>query len=285
MSGNDEYYYHVRITHKLDSDKYRDDVRLDLNKEFLINRYIKPYELGQVIMINGKQIDPFSIKRFKVNRTRTPSSTYLANIKFSKSIDFYNQKTLPDEWYVTEEGQDVTDYFITCPPGNKNNLINVTNKQSDRKNIATNTIFVVHGHNEEMKQTVARTVEKLGFIPIILHEQANEGKTIIEKFEKHSYEASFAIILLSPDDRGCTVSSFPHKAKLRARQNVILEMGYFIGKLGRERVFVLHKESTNFELPSDIMGILYTPYNNNWKFELVKELRACGYEVDANKIV
>jgi predicted nucleotide-binding protein len=192
---------------------------------------------------------------------------------------------LPDEWYVTEEGEDVTDYFITCPPGYKKNLNDGANKQSDRKNITTNKIFVVHGHNEEMKQVVARTVEKLGFNPVILHEQANEGKTIIEKFEKHSYEASFAIILLSPDDKGSAVGSFPDKAKLRARQNVILEMGYFIGKLGRDKVFVLHKESTDFELPSDIMGILYTPYNSNWKFELVKELRACGYEVDANKIL
>jgi predicted nucleotide-binding protein len=236
-------------------------------------------------MINGKQVNPFNIERFKINKTKSHSSTYLQNIFYKRAIGPIKDLKIPDEWYVTQEGADVSDYFIIGPPGYKMDKGNVTNNANSIKNVSTNKVFIVHGHNEEMKQTVARTVEKLGLESIILHEQANQGKTIIEKFEKHSYEASFAIVLLSSDDKGCTVNYFPAAAKFRARQNVILELGYFIGKLGRERVLVIYKESKDFELPSDITGVLYISYDKNWKFELVKELQACGYKVDANKIL
>jgi predicted nucleotide-binding protein len=143
-------------------------------------------------------------------------------------------------------------------------------------------IFIVHGHDERTKIEVARTVEKLGLNPIILHEKANEGKTIIEKFEVHS-NVGFAIVLMTCDDLGKSKTS--NDEKYRARQNVILEMGYFTGKLGRSRVFPLFESGV--ELPSDLYGLLYIPLDEigNWKFSLVKELRAIGYQVDANKIL
>lgn len=143
-------------------------------------------------------------------------------------------------------------------------------------------IFIVHGHDERIKIDVARTVEKLGLNPIILHEKANEGRTIIEKFEVHS-NVGFAIVLMTCDDLGKSKTS--NDEKYRARQNVILEMGYFIGKLGRNRVFPLYENGV--ELPSDLYGLLYIPLDEigNWKFSLVKELRAVGYQVDANKIL
>ena len=76
-------------------------------------------------------------------------------------------------------------------------------------------------------------------------------------------------------------------AKTRARQNVIFELGLFIGKLGRRNVSVLYQEDKDFEMPSDYKGVLYTPYDTSgrWKFELVKELKNCGYDVDANKLL
>lgn len=147
-------------------------------------------------------------------------------------------------------------------------------------------IFVVHGHDEAMKQSVARVVERLGIELIILHEQPNRGRTIIEKFTDYS-NVGFAIILLSPDDIGYDAKKQPVIEQARARQNVILEMGFFLGKLGRERVFVLYLEDGKLELPSDYSGVLYTKYDaaGNWRFELVKELQAVGYDVDANKLV
>ncbi len=152
----------------------------------------------------------------------------------------------------------------------------------------TNEIFIVHGHDKEMKQAVARTLERLKLKPIILHEQPNQGATIIEKFEKNT-NVQFAIILLSPDDIGYLKTEGSEKAQPRARQNVILELGYFIGKLSRAQVFVLKRDDKKdkLELPTDINGITYTPYDSgdSWKLKLVQALKATNYSVDANDLL
>lgn len=147
----------------------------------------------------------------------------------------------------------------------------------------SNNIFIVHGHNNEIKVNVARTLEKLGLNPIILHEQANAGKTIIEKFETHS-DVGFAIILMTDDDFG-KAKSETDNLNSRARQNVILEMGYFIGRLGRERVCPLFMKGV--ELPSDLYGLLYIEIDSSehWKIKIAKELKAAGYDIDVNKII
>jgi predicted nucleotide-binding protein len=127
-------------------------------------------------------------------------------------------------------------------------------------------------------------LESLGLKVTILHEQANGGRTVIEKFEAHAEDAAFAVVLLTPDDEGYLASK-PEENKPRARQNVILELGFFLGALGRTNVCALHKG--NVELPSDINGVLYVPLDEGeaWKFRLAKELRAAGIDVDMNKIV
>lgn len=152
----------------------------------------------------------------------------------------------------------------------------------DNSPLNTTHIFIVHGHNTAIQQSVARTIEKLGLTPIILHEQPNAGKTVIEKFESHS-NVGFAIILLTDDDEGKAKTELD--LKKRARQNVVLELGYFIGKLGRSKVLPLYSETV--ELPSDIHGLLYIPLDRaeNWKFSIVKELKEAGYSVDANRLL
>lgn len=147
----------------------------------------------------------------------------------------------------------------------------------------SNKIFIVHGHDSAIKEATARTLTKLGLTPIILHEQADGGKTIIEKFEENSSEVGFAVILLTADDDGKAKKETDYKS--RARQNVVFEMGYFIGKLGRNRVFLLLAEGV--EKPGDLDGIVYTPIDvhDSWKFRLVKELKTCGYNVSADKLM
>jgi predicted nucleotide-binding protein len=145
-----------------------------------------------------------------------------------------------------------------------------------------NDIFIVHGHNNEVKMSVERTLSKLALNPIILHDKPNSGKTVIEKFEEHS-DVGFAIILLTDDDLGKAKTE--ENFNIRARQNVILEFGYFIGKLGRKRVCTLY--SRGVELPSDLSGLLYIEIDTSgyWKFSLAKELMAAGYSVDLNNII
>nr|VFK59004.1 MAG: Predicted nucleotide-binding protein containing TIR -like domain [Candidatus Kentron sp. TC] len=145
----------------------------------------------------------------------------------------------------------------------------------------TDKIFIIHGRDGGTKETVARFIETLDLKPVILHEQSNRGRTIIEKFEKHA-EVGFAIALLTPDDRGA-LQGHEKDLKPRARQNVIFEFGYFMGRLGRQRVCALTKGDV--EPPSDWAGVVYIPLDGPgaWKMGLVKELKAAGFEVDANR--
>ena len=144
-------------------------------------------------------------------------------------------------------------------------------------------VFIVHGHDNEAKETVARFVENLDIEATILHERTNRGKTIPEKFEEHAGKVGFAIILLTPDDVGKSKDE-TDELRPRARQNVILELGYFWALLGRERMCVLYKEGV--ELPSDIHGILYVLMDDSdgWQLKLGQEMQAAGLSVDLNKL-
>jgi hypothetical protein len=148
---------------------------------------------------------------------------------------------------------------------------------------AGRTVFVVHGHDEAAKEAVARFLEKLDLKPIILHEEPNRGRTIIEKFETHA-EVDFAVVLLTPDDEGNSAGT-PEQRKPRARQNVILELGYFVGRIGRARVCALHKGG--IELPSDLAGLVYIPMDDHqgWRLPLAREIRGAGIKLDLNRAV
>ena len=151
-----------------------------------------------------------------------------------------------------------------------------------RENERTNTreVFIIHGRDNEAKETVARFLTRLNLTPVILHEQPNQGRTIIEKFEQHA-QVGFAVALLTPDDVGALRDS-SNDLKPRARQNVVFELGYFLGQLGRNRVCALTKG--NVELPSDYDGVVYVSLDDGgWKMDLIRELKNIGFDVDANK--
>lgn len=149
----------------------------------------------------------------------------------------------------------------------------------------SNKIFVVHGHDSNLKVDLENFLQEIGLEPIVLHRQPDEGQTIIEKFEKHS-DVGFAFILLTPDELAYTVDQEKledgqRKKEFRARPNVIFEFGYFVGKLGRKRVCCLYKGDV--ALPSDISGLLYKKIETNFEnvgFAIIKELKAGGYSIN-----
>lgn len=154
------------------------------------------------------------------------------------------------------------------------------NKNNKYTHVANgNKVFIVHGHNAGLKEALARLLEKQGIEPVILSEQANGGKTIIEKFEENS-DVSAAICLFTADDEGKAKAADGYKP--RARQNVIFEAGYFAGKLGRDRLMILADKY--IEIPSDLQGIVYSD-TNSWQFEVLKELKIMGFSIDLNKLV
>lgn len=151
----------------------------------------------------------------------------------------------------------------------------------DKQEVNMSQVFIVHGHDDLAKVETARFIDKLGFEPIILHEQASSGKTIIEKIESYS-NVGFGVVLYTACDVGAKKGEEAN-LKSRARQNVVFEHGYLIGKIGRKNVAALVKG--NVQTPNDISGVVYLSMDSDWKLDLAKELRESGYTVDMNKVI
>jgi predicted nucleotide-binding protein len=143
-------------------------------------------------------------------------------------------------------------------------------------------VFIVHGHDDGAREAVARFLERIGLEAIILQEHPDQGRTIIEKFESYASQVGFAVVLLTPDDLGGLAAASMQVS--RARQNVIFELGYFVGKLGRGRACLLRKGDV--EIPSDLYGVIYTDLDTagGWKLKLAKELKAAGLKFDGEKL-
>ena len=159
----------------------------------------------------------------------------------------------------------------------QSNNQSVVNSSSE---LQTGRVFVVHGRDDRAKSEVRSFLRQLDLEPLILDEQPSGGQTIIEKFEGNT-DVDFAVVLLTPDDTG-HLAGAPSESKPRARQNVIFEFGFFVGKLGRPRVFVLHKHTV--EIMSDYHGVIYIPMDDagGWKLKLATEIKNAGINVDMN---
>ena len=149
---------------------------------------------------------------------------------------------------------------------------------------ARRDVFVVHGHDEAAREAVARFIEKLGLRAVLLREQADGGRTIIEKLEEESSDVGLAVVLLTPDDVGAPGDQ-QDDIRGRARQNVIFELGFFVGKLGRAKVCILHKGDV--DIPSDYHGVIYVPMGDGdaWRLRLAKEIRQAAIDFDPSKVL
>jgi len=174
------------------------------------------------------------------------------------------------------------------------NIVSIDDSLPSKTQIDSNSsllgnkkVFVVHGHDDSMKLAVKDFLTKLNLEPIILHERTDEGNTIIEKFEREAENVSYAVILLSPDDVGKSVQS--DTIRPRARQNVILELGFFTGSLGRNRTFNLVKSTKDEEIeqPNDISGVIYHEFDDagGWKIKLAQSLKNSNFDVDLNDMI
>lgn len=146
-------------------------------------------------------------------------------------------------------------------------------------------IFVVYGHDEIARTQLEAMLRRWDLEPIILDQQASGGQTIIEKLEEYTADVGYAIILATPDDEGKAKTESSYKS--RVRQNVVLELGMFLAKLGRNRVAILWKEDTDFEKPSDIQGLIYIPFKDKvdeGSVSLIRELSRQGYKIDSGRI-
>jgi len=148
----------------------------------------------------------------------------------------------------------------------------------------SNKIFIVHGHDSTLKTDTELFIKEIGLEPIVLHRKPDESATVIEKFEKYS-DVGYAFVLLTPDEIAYTMDQEPlkdidRKKEKRARPNVIFELGFFVGRLGRNRVCCLYKG--NVEVPSDLKGLLHKKVESSIEpvaYSIIKELKAAGYQI------
>lgn len=275
-------YYHVRITQA--SSQSRDETKTDLSEEELNERFLKPYELGASVIINGKTIPPDDIERIRISRSEPLAHHFIEILKAEDRASVFMSVGGPSyEWRAAKRAEDITDELILGPPGYKAKdrpaveVIEVGERSATK-------IFVVHGHDHELKNDAEVFLKEIGLQPVVLHREPDEGLTVIEKFEKHA-DVGFALVLLTPDDVGFEASmlDLPEEErsyKHRARQNVIFELGYFVGKLGRSNVFYLYREGV--KLPSDLLGLIYKKIEGSMEdvgYSLIREFKTAGLEV------
>lgn len=244
----------------------------------IINTIIVPYINKEEIQFDGYFLKPNDIARIAIKETE----------KTSAELSKYENDNMPRNVIMFVSKENVVEYDRLTKDVTKelfqkarDKISNPVSENKDVKERDFSKIFIVHGQDELAKEELARFIEKLGFEPIILHEQASLGMTIIEKIEYYS-NVNFGIVLYTPCDLGAKKGD--DNLKPRARQNVVFEHGYLIGKLKRENVCALVKD--NVETPNDISGIVYIPMDSNkaWKILVGKELQKAGYKVDLNKL-
>lgn len=271
-------YYHVYIECDDPSEEHAELDKTDLSE--IKEEIVIPYLKGERFEFNGHFLDGAKITDILIKESEctseefastasTPRIRYLpfgivTNPKYSKNI---TRRILNE---CKSQLQEATTKSEATTP-------NIAKAPMDKPKV-----FIVHGHDEIARLAVARFIERTGLEAIILHEQANSGRTIIEKIEANS-NVGFGIVLYTPCDLGAPKEE-KDQLKPRARQNVVFEHGYLIGKIGRENVCALVKG--DIEKPNDISGVVYIKMDegDGWKLAVAREMKKRGYDVDLNKI-
>jgi len=276
-------YYHLLIVTYEFGRRYYELDKIDLSE--IKEEIVIPFLKGEPFMFDGHFFEKAEVERILIRESAYTSQMY-ADILDKAYPDALMSFTRED--IVSDEDKYTTDITRRIFKECKRQIQEAAPKSEalapnkPKAPMDKSKVFIVHGHDNAAKQAVARFVEKIGFEAIILHEQASSGKTIIEKIEANS-NVGFAIVLYTPCDLGRSKEE-EDQLKPRARQNVIFEHGYLIGKIGRKNVSALVKGDV--ETPNDISGVVYIKMDeaDSWKYAVGKEMKACGYDVDLNKI-
>ena len=281
-------FYHVLVeTNEKDKNgNNRQYHELDIeDKEKVLEKFAVRHLKGQPLRVDGYLID--NACRFVVTQSELNTET-IRKVKQDeldrkqKSLRVYSPFRYSREIVSRDEQytKDITDEILEEAQNSLDTAVSELKKEIPI--YSNHKVFIVHGRDTLLRTQVENVLRALGLEPIILQEQANNGKTIIEKIEECT-DVGFGIVLYTPCDEG-RLKSEEGKLKPRARQNVVLEHGYLMAKLGRERVCCL--VSDDVEFPSDIQGVGYIPANDidQWKYKIAKELKAAGFDIDMNKL-
>lgn len=274
-------YYHI-IVETIDRDANKRFIKIiecdRTDLEEIKSEVIKPYSQKKEVYIDGAYLKFATIRSLKIKKSDESSAELatIANNNIPDNVFMFitTEDVISGDGYTTDITRELIKEVTEKIETTSGKEVAPLSIHADNKKV-----FVVHGQDNAIKSEMARFLDKAGLEPIILHEQASSSNTIIEKIEANS-DIGYAVVLYTPCDIGARKVDNPD-LKSRARQNVVFEHGYFIGRLGRSRVSALLVEGV--EAPNDISGVVYIDLDTRgaWKIDLAKELIAAGYNIDS----
>jgi predicted nucleotide-binding protein len=264
-------------------------IRFNVSRTELIGSFAEPFGNGDPFWFMGRLLNPVKVCKVIIfwsyetaDQLRLPNHESLIVAKDKKYlIDNILKGKVKGTYVCTEE-------FITVAP-----KISALTKAAQPQ-VATPTpsgmprrILVVSGTDDTMKNTMTTALRKLGLASVVMSEEPNQGKRIVDRFSKEYSDIGFAVVLLSPD-----VYVYPKGEEATKRQrtpsvDVALMFGFLLGKLGKDKVLAFYRETANFAFPIGFEGVKFTPLDDrdSWKLSLIRELQGCGYTVDAERLL
>ena len=273
--------YHIYVEY---SEPEKSGVRFNVSQEELDRTFATPFAAGQPFWFMGRLLNPIKVTKVVL---------FWSHVTADK-LSLPNQENLvvaKDKKYLIEcivKGKVKGVYVCTEKflPSTEKNTSPTQSATSASGNLGRR-IIVVSGSDDEMKKAITGALTKLSLLPLVVCEEPSQGKKIVETFSRDYADVGFAVVLLSPDDFAYAKNEAATKRKLRPRQDVVFELGFLLGKLGRGNVLVFFKECANFEIPTDFEGINVAAFDDrdSWKLALVRELSNCGLAVDGDRIL
>ena len=275
--------YHIYIEY---SEPDKSGVRFNLSNAEVVGAFQEPFTNGEPFWFIGRLLNPIKVVNVVIfwsyqaaDKLRLPNNDSIVTTKDKKYIiDNLLKGKIKGAYVCTEQ-------FVTITP-KTNPIAQQTQPTTSTPSGTPRRILVVSGTDESVKQTLTLALKKLGLATIIMSEQPSHGKKIIDRFTDYK-DIEFALVLLSPDIYAYPKGEEATKRQRNPRQDVTLMFGFLLGKLGKERVLAFYRETPNFAFPIDFEGIKFTAIDdrNSWKLTLIRELTACGYTVDAERLL
>ncbi len=273
--------YHIYVEY---AEPEKSGVRFNVSQEELNRTFATPFVAGQPFWFMGRLLNPIKV---------TKAVLFWSNVTADK-LSLPNQENLvaaKDKKYLIEsvvKGKVKGAYLCTEKflPSTEKNTSPSQSKTSASGNLGRR-IIVVSGVDDEMKQALTGALTKLSLVPLVMCEEPSQGKKIVENFSRDYADVAFAVVLLSPDDFAYPKNEDATKRKLRPQQDVVFELGFLLGKLGKGNLLVFFRECTNFEIPTDFEGIKVVAFDDrdSWKLALIRELSNSGLVVDGDRIL
>lgn len=271
--------YHIYVEY---AEQDKSGIRFNVPQEELVRTFSSPFTMGQPFWFLGKLLNPNTVIKAVIfwsyqtaDKLTLPNQENLVAAKDKKCvIENILKGKVKGAYLCTEKFLSPTEK--TMAP----------TQQAMSTSDVRRRVFVVCGTDDAMKQAVTAALTKLWLVPVVMCEEPSQGRKIVERFQDYA-DVGFAVVLLSPDDSVYVKDEPPTKRKLRPRQDVVFELGFLLGKLGRSNVLVFQRECQNFEVPTDFEGMKVTAFDDrdSWKLALIRELSNCGLAVDGDRIL